>query len=138
MLPRTSAPPLPGAWREVSLRGEQRLLWPLLVTGCKVWHLRADGSFYTRAQVGDHAHTWLRHTIHSLDQASCIRDLHAPPSPGCAHVSRVVCVNGRVPPTHSPTRPGLSRGMQRARTAVLGGGGGSASRLVAGATAGGD
>jgi hypothetical protein len=39
-----------GAWRCVELRGEARLLRPLLVTGLKVWHLRPGGTFYPRAQ----------------------------------------------------------------------------------------
>ena len=40
------------------LRGQQRLLAPLLVTGCKVWHLRDAGVFYPK-------HAWLR-TIAAL------------------------------------------------------------------------
>jgi hypothetical protein len=43
-------PPPPGAWRPVLLRGKPRLLHPLLVTGVKVWHLRAGSSFYPKSQ----------------------------------------------------------------------------------------
>ena len=42
----------------MALRGRQRLLAPLLVTGCKVWHLRDAGVFYPK-------HAWLR-TIAAL------------------------------------------------------------------------
>ncbi|GLC38231.1 hypothetical protein PLESTB_001084900 [Pleodorina starrii] len=57
--PSGSAPPLylvgdshclSAAWRLVTLRGEQRLLRPLLVTGCKVWHLRPASEFYPKKQ----------------------------------------------------------------------------------------
>ncbi|KAG2443101.1 hypothetical protein HYH02_009515 [Chlamydomonas schloesseri] len=41
---------LSAAWRHVTLRGERRLLRPLLVTGCKVWHLRPESVFYPKAQ----------------------------------------------------------------------------------------
>ncbi|GBG00012.1 hypothetical protein Rsub_12790 [Raphidocelis subcapitata] len=41
---------LPVAWRHVTLRGERRLLRPLLVTGVKAWHLRRGGSFYPARQ----------------------------------------------------------------------------------------
>lgn len=43
---------LPPAWRTVTLRGRTRLLHPLLVTGCKIWHLRPgdDSNFYTKVQ----------------------------------------------------------------------------------------
>ncbi|KAG2488055.1 hypothetical protein HYH03_013359 [Edaphochlamys debaryana] len=41
---------LSAAWREVELRGERRLLRPLLVTGCKIWHLRPASLFYPKAQ----------------------------------------------------------------------------------------
>ncbi|KAG2427993.1 hypothetical protein HXX76_011979 [Chlamydomonas incerta] len=41
---------LSAAWRHVTLRGEQRLLRPLLVTGCKVWHLRPESEFYPKTQ----------------------------------------------------------------------------------------
>jgi hypothetical protein len=30
------------------VRGEARLIVPLLVTGCKVWHLREEGVFYPK------------------------------------------------------------------------------------------
>ena len=38
------------AWRVIQLRGEDRLLQPLLVTGCKIWHLRPKGTFYPKIQ----------------------------------------------------------------------------------------
>ncbi|EFJ52545.1 hypothetical protein VOLCADRAFT_116030 [Volvox carteri f. nagariensis] len=41
---------LSAAWRLVNLRGQQRLLRPLLVTGCKVWHLRPSSEFYPKKQ----------------------------------------------------------------------------------------
>ncbi|GIL62031.1 hypothetical protein Vafri_16345 [Volvox africanus] len=41
---------LSAAWRIVTLRGEQRVLRPLLVTGCKVWHLRPTSEFYPKKQ----------------------------------------------------------------------------------------
>lgn len=50
---RVSCPPyrvLVGAWRTVQLRGEARLLHPLLVTGLKIWHLREGTSFYPKVQ----------------------------------------------------------------------------------------
>lgn len=37
-----------GAWRSVQVRGERRLLVPLLLTGCKLWHLRKEGIFYPK------------------------------------------------------------------------------------------
>ena len=36
------------AWRDVRLGGERRTLFPLLVTGVKLWHLRRDSVFYTK------------------------------------------------------------------------------------------
>lgn len=47
-----------GAWHHVRVRGRQRLLAPMLVTGCKVWHLREAGVFYPK-------HAWL-HTVAAL------------------------------------------------------------------------
>lgn len=41
---------LPGAWRRVRLRGRERLLWPCLVTGVKIWHLRPGSEFYPKVQ----------------------------------------------------------------------------------------
>ncbi|KAL6749527.1 hypothetical protein V8C86DRAFT_2844258, partial [Haematococcus lacustris] len=41
---------LSAAWHWVTLRGHRRLLAPLLVTGCKIWHLRPASSFYPKAQ----------------------------------------------------------------------------------------
>ena len=49
LLGRAGAPA--GAWRHVTLRGEQRLLRPLLVTGCKIWHMRPAGTFYPKVQL---------------------------------------------------------------------------------------
>lgn len=37
-------------WRYVRLRGQWRLLRPLLVTGCKVWHVRPASRFYPKVQ----------------------------------------------------------------------------------------
>ncbi len=51
--PRACTPSLPapsGGWRVVTLRGEPRLLVPLLVTGAKVWHLRPASVFYPKRQ----------------------------------------------------------------------------------------
>lgn len=42
---------LTGAWRKVHLRGEARVLVPLLTTGLKAWHLRDDGQFYPKVCV---------------------------------------------------------------------------------------
>lgn len=57
-----------GAWHHVRVRGRQRLLAPMLVTGCKVWHLREAGVFYPK-------HAWL-HTIAALpDGAQVARKL---------------------------------------------------------------
>ena len=36
------------AWRHVTLRGERRVLQPLLVTGLKAWHLRPESKFYPK------------------------------------------------------------------------------------------
>jgi hypothetical protein len=36
------------AWRKVELRGQARLLTPLLVTGLKCWHLRVESVFYPK------------------------------------------------------------------------------------------
>jgi hypothetical protein len=41
---------LAAAWRVVVLRGECRLIQPLLVTGCKIWHLRPKSLFYPKLQ----------------------------------------------------------------------------------------
>ncbi|GMH33936.1 hypothetical protein BSKO_01770 [Bryopsis sp. KO-2023] len=45
---------LSGAWRHVCLRGENRLLVPQLITGCKVWHLRDEGDFYPKKSFESH------------------------------------------------------------------------------------
>mmetsp|Transcript_38638 Transcript_38638/g.122738 ORF Transcript_38638/g.122738 Transcript_38638/m.122738 type:complete len:340 (-) Transcript_38638:48-1067(-) len=56
-VPSSSAPPvyligdshsLTGAWRTIKLRGEPRLLSPVLVTGLKIWHLRDESKFYPK------------------------------------------------------------------------------------------
>ncbi|KAK9812932.1 hypothetical protein WJX72_005941 [[Myrmecia] bisecta] len=39
---------LSGAWHIAHLRTETRVLVPLLVTGCKLWHLRKEGRFYPK------------------------------------------------------------------------------------------
>ncbi|GAX80742.1 hypothetical protein CEUSTIGMA_g8177.t1 [Chlamydomonas eustigma] len=41
---------LSAAWRVVTLRGERRLIQPLLITGCKIWHLRPKSLFYPKLQ----------------------------------------------------------------------------------------
>lgn len=46
--PPPSSHVLPLAWRPLRLRGEARRLFPLLVTGLKLWHLRDGSRFYTR------------------------------------------------------------------------------------------
>lgn len=38
-----------GAWRHLTLQGCHCVLVPKLVTGCKIWHLRPDSCFYTKA-----------------------------------------------------------------------------------------
>lgn len=38
-----------GAWRSMEVHGRQTLVVPQLVTGCKIWHLRPEGSFYPKA-----------------------------------------------------------------------------------------
>ncbi len=37
-----------GAWRSIDVHGQQTLVVPQLVTGCKIWHLRPEGSFYPK------------------------------------------------------------------------------------------
>ena len=77
-----------GAWHTLTLRGENRLIMPLLVTGCKIWHLRAAGRFYPKM-------AWLS-TMRALPDASQVRTIpcsacqpwyprHGSPSPG-SHV----------------------------------------------------
>ncbi|GBG61368.1 hypothetical protein CBR_g20400 [Chara braunii] len=39
---------LSAAWNTVVLRGEKRMLTPLLVTGLKVWHLRDESKFFPK------------------------------------------------------------------------------------------
>ncbi len=39
------------AWRHVKVAGEMHLVVPLLVAGCKIFHLRAEGVFYTKQHV---------------------------------------------------------------------------------------
>ncbi|PRP87532.1 hypothetical protein PROFUN_00743 [Planoprotostelium fungivorum] len=36
------------AWQTVNVRGEERILWPLLATGVKCWHLRKESHFYPK------------------------------------------------------------------------------------------
>ncbi|GJP52740.1 hypothetical protein CLOM_g11825 [Closterium sp. NIES-68] len=40
---------LAAAWRVVHLRGQPRLLCPLLITGLKAWHLRPESTFFPKA-----------------------------------------------------------------------------------------
>lgn len=62
-----------GAWHTLRVRGQVRLLVPLLVTGCKIWHLRAAGRFYPKM-------AWLS-TIQKLPNGSQVRPANAPESP---------------------------------------------------------
>lgn len=39
---------LSSAWQILQYKGENRLLLPKLVTGCKVWHLRDESRFYPK------------------------------------------------------------------------------------------
>lgn len=39
---------LPLAWQRITLGGETHTMVPLLVTGCKAWHLRPESSFYPK------------------------------------------------------------------------------------------
>ena len=58
--------PIPSAaWRTVRLRGEIRLVRPLLVTGCKIWHLRPESTFYPKVQ--------FLNTIRKLPRGSQVR-----------------------------------------------------------------
>jgi tetratricopeptide (TPR) repeat protein len=41
---------LSSAWRTVELDGEPHIVHPLLVTGCKIWHLRPSSRFYPKLQ----------------------------------------------------------------------------------------
>jgi hypothetical protein len=36
------------AWHTVNVKGRQRRLQPLLVTGMKAWHLRPESKFYPK------------------------------------------------------------------------------------------
>jgi hypothetical protein len=40
---------LPPAWQVVPLKTGPRVIVPSLVTGCKIWHLREESSFYTKS-----------------------------------------------------------------------------------------
>ena len=55
---------LSGAWQRVSLKGEEHLLVPKLVTGCKVWHLRKESRFYPK-----HG---FEHTMQSIPKKSSV------------------------------------------------------------------
>lgn len=37
------------SWSSIEVKGEQRLLWPKLVTGCKMWHLNKESQFFPKA-----------------------------------------------------------------------------------------
>lgn len=39
---------LPLSWRQISINGVTHVLRPLLVTGCKCWHLRPESKFYPK------------------------------------------------------------------------------------------
>ena len=62
----------------MDVAGQKILVVPLLVTGCKIWHLRPEGSFYPKSawrtavdavpegsQVQLHCHAWL-HPVTTL------------------------------------------------------------------------
>ena len=51
-----------GAWHTLMHEGEPQLLVPLLVTGCKIWHLRKAGCFFPKM-------AWLN-TLKSLQDGS--------------------------------------------------------------------
>lgn len=36
------------AWESMSLEGQMRRIVPLLITGCKIWHLRDDSNFHAK------------------------------------------------------------------------------------------
>ena len=40
---------LPLAWRRLTIESEEYMVVPVLITGIKVWHLRKDSQFYTKA-----------------------------------------------------------------------------------------
>ena len=40
---------LPLAWRRLTIQNEEYVVVPVLITGIKVWHLRKDSQFYTKA-----------------------------------------------------------------------------------------
>lgn len=61
-----------GAWHTLEFRNEVRLLVPLLVTGCKIWHLREAGRFYPKM-------AWLS-TVESLPDAAQVGVLSTLPS----------------------------------------------------------
>jgi len=37
------------AWKTITVKGEKRLLYPKLVTGLKIWHLRPESKFFPKA-----------------------------------------------------------------------------------------
>ena len=57
-----------GAWHTLSFGGQERLLVPLLVTGCKIWHMRKAGCFFPKM-------AWLS-TLDSLRDGSEVGCLH--------------------------------------------------------------
>jgi len=40
---------LPPGWHTINVKGQERLLQPVLVTGLKIWHLRSESKFYPKA-----------------------------------------------------------------------------------------
>lgn len=40
---------IPLAWRRLTIKNEKYMVVPLLITGIKIWHLRKDSQFYTKA-----------------------------------------------------------------------------------------
>lgn len=56
------------AWRHVKVSGQVHWVVPLLVAGCKLYHLRAGGTFHTKRQV--------YRLVESLPDNSKVPDVH--------------------------------------------------------------
>ncbi|XP_078324238.1 uncharacterized protein LOC111123999 isoform X2 [Crassostrea virginica] len=39
---------IPPAWQSIQIKGEERILHPILSTGTKIWHLREESTFYPK------------------------------------------------------------------------------------------
>jgi hypothetical protein len=92
-----------GAWHQVRVRGRRRLLAPMLVTGCKVWHLRDEGVFYPK-------HAWLR-TVAALPDGAQARPRRVP---------GVRAEAGGQPAAARASTPWPRRAVSRVRAAVRG------------------